>query len=100
MSTRGLSVKEIQQRIDTIGWYHEFDFGDGLHAEVKPPDAQSHRVLWAFIADELNKLSRSQPQKPKRLVEFPCIEKVAANDKAGGPVRRADRGTGYLYARA
>jgi tRNA (mo5U34)-methyltransferase len=68
MSIRSLSIEEIQQRIDSIGWYHEFDFGDGLHAEVKTPDAQSHRVLWAFIADELNKLDF----KNKTVLDIGC----------------------------
>jgi tRNA (mo5U34)-methyltransferase len=49
-------MSEIQQRIDRIHWYHEFDFGNGLRAEVKTPDAQSHRALWRFIEAELDKV--------------------------------------------
>jgi tRNA (mo5U34)-methyltransferase len=47
---------EIQELIDRIYWYHEFDFGDGLRAQVKTPDAQSHRTLWGFIEGELDKI--------------------------------------------
>jgi tRNA (mo5U34)-methyltransferase len=46
----------IQERIDRVHWYHEFDFGNGLRAEVKTPDAQSHRRLWRFIQSELDKI--------------------------------------------
>ena len=46
----------IKRRIDRIHWYHEFDFGNGLRAEVKTPDAQSHRALWRFIEAELDKI--------------------------------------------
>src|SRR5262245_32571080 len=46
----------IQERINRIHWYHEFDFGNGLRAEVKTPDAQSHRRLWRFIQSELDKI--------------------------------------------
>lgn len=49
-------MTDIQQRIDRIHWYHEFDFGNGLRAQVKTPDAKSHRALWHFIENELNKI--------------------------------------------
>ena len=49
-------MSNIQRRIDRIHWYHEFDFGDGFRAEVKTPDAQSHRALWQFMEVELNKI--------------------------------------------
>ena len=49
-------MSKIQERIDRIHWYHEFDFGNGLRAEVKTPDAQSHRALWRFIEAELDKI--------------------------------------------
>src|SRR6478672_591627 len=49
-------MSDIQRRIDSIHWYHEFDFGNGLRAEVKTPDAHSHRALWHFIEKELNKI--------------------------------------------
>jgi len=48
---------ELQRRIDSVRWYHEFDFGNGLHARVKTADAASHRALWRFIQDRLDDLS-------------------------------------------
>jgi len=47
---------DTQRRIDSISWYHEFDFGGGLRATVKTPDAESHRSLWRFIQTELDKI--------------------------------------------
>ena len=48
------SREELQRRIDAIDWYHEFDFGDGLCARAKTPDAESHRRLWQFIRTNLD----------------------------------------------
>jgi tRNA (mo5U34)-methyltransferase len=45
---------ELQRRIDSVQWYHEFDFGNGLHATVKTADAASHRALWRFIQAKLD----------------------------------------------
>ena len=44
----------IQNRIDAINWYHEFDFGNGLVAKSKQPDIEFHRRLWAFIQSKLD----------------------------------------------
>jgi tRNA (mo5U34)-methyltransferase len=60
MSIHELSKADIQRRIDRIHWYHEFDFGDGLRAEVNTPDVHSHRALWCFIQSELDKIDFSQ----------------------------------------
>jgi tRNA (mo5U34)-methyltransferase len=49
-------MTDLQHRIDQIHWYHEFDFGEGLRANVKTPDADSHRALWRFIEAELDKI--------------------------------------------
>ena len=46
----------IQSRIDQIQWYHEFDFGNGLRTRDLTPDAPSHRRLWKFINEELDKI--------------------------------------------
>jgi tRNA (mo5U34)-methyltransferase len=48
---------ELQGRINSIQWYHEFDFGDGLHARVNTPDAASHRALWRFIQSKLDEIN-------------------------------------------
>jgi tRNA (mo5U34)-methyltransferase len=47
-------MSSIQKRIDRIHWYHEFNFGNGLRAEVKTPDADTHRALWRFIEAQLD----------------------------------------------
>lgn len=51
------SKAEMQAKIDSIYWYHEFNFGDGLIAQTKIPNPDTHRVLWAFIEAELDRLS-------------------------------------------
>jgi tRNA (mo5U34)-methyltransferase len=56
IKTEDQRVSDLQRRIDAINWYHEFDFGSGLHAEPKTPDAQSHRALWRFIEGQLDLL--------------------------------------------
>jgi len=43
-----------QSDIDSVHWYHEFDFGNGLHATSKTPDVQAHRKVWEFINRELD----------------------------------------------
>lgn len=43
-----------QSEIDSVQWYHEFDFGNGLHATSKTPDVQAHRKVWEFINRELD----------------------------------------------
>ena len=58
----------IQQRIDSIHWYHEFDFGDGLCAKVKTPDAKSHRALWRFIQSKLDGIEF----KDKTVLDIGC----------------------------
>ena len=56
ITTEERGISKLQSRIDAIRWYHEFDFGGGLRAEPKTPDAQSHRALWRFIEDQLDRL--------------------------------------------
>ena len=68
MSIHELSKAEIQQRIDRVHWYHEFDFGRGLRAQVNTPDAHSHRALWRFVQSELDKINFSQ----KSVLDIGC----------------------------
>ncbi len=49
-------ISGLQRRIDEVRWYHEFDFGSGLLAAPKTSDATSHRALWHFIENQLDKL--------------------------------------------
>ena len=44
----------LQAQIDDIDWYHEFDFGNGLHAVSKTPDIEAHREVWRFIKEQLD----------------------------------------------
>jgi tRNA (mo5U34)-methyltransferase len=54
----GMPTKdELQGRINSVQWYHEFDFGDGLYARVNTPDAASHRALWRFIQSKLDEIN-------------------------------------------
>jgi tRNA (mo5U34)-methyltransferase len=92
MKSDSLSKREIQRRIDAIHWYHEFDFGGGLLARAKTPDAQSHRALWGFIAGELEKVDFAR----KTVLDIGCWDgywsfyaerkgaaKVLATDETG-----------------
>jgi tRNA (mo5U34)-methyltransferase len=44
---------DLQARIDAVSWYHEFDFGNGLHARSKTPDVEWHRRQWQFVERQL-----------------------------------------------
>ncbi|HEY2931585.1 MAG TPA: DUF1698 domain-containing protein [Acidobacteriota bacterium] len=44
---------DLQEKIDQIQWYHEFDFGDGLRARSLAPDIAGHRKVWRFIDQQL-----------------------------------------------
>jgi tRNA (mo5U34)-methyltransferase len=44
-----------QSEIDSVHWYHEFDFGKGLHATSKTPDVQAHRK----VCDAIDFLGKS-----------------------------------------
>ena len=44
----------LQARIDAVDWYHEFDFGDGLAAKSRTPDAAEHRAVWDFTRAHLD----------------------------------------------
>jgi tRNA (mo5U34)-methyltransferase len=49
----------IQERIDSVEWYHDFDFGNGLVARTKTPDAQAHREMWRATEAQLAKINFS-----------------------------------------
>jgi tRNA (mo5U34)-methyltransferase len=60
--------KKIQQRIDEITWYHEFDFGNGLRAVSKTPQVAGHRRIWSFIEGELDRIAFSS----KAVLDIGC----------------------------
>jgi tRNA (mo5U34)-methyltransferase len=49
-----LDTAEQQERINSIQWYHEFDFPNGLKARAAGPDVADHRRLWNFIQRQLD----------------------------------------------
>lgn len=44
----------LQKEIDSIVWYHEFDFGNGLKAVSRTLDAAGHRRIWRAIEGKLD----------------------------------------------
>jgi tRNA (mo5U34)-methyltransferase len=50
------SLAAKQARIDAVRWYHEFDFGNGLHARSTTPDVEVHRAMWRFIQQQLDQV--------------------------------------------
>jgi tRNA (mo5U34)-methyltransferase len=47
---------EIQDRIDAITWYHEFDFGSGLVTKNNSANIETHRKFWAHIRSSLDSI--------------------------------------------
>jgi tRNA (mo5U34)-methyltransferase len=46
---------DAQALIDSVRWYHEFDFGNGLRAAPPPGrEANAHRRVWRFIHEHLD----------------------------------------------
>ena len=48
-----MTAPSLQEQIDALPWYHEFDFGNGLRARSKSPEAEGHRRVRAFIERQL-----------------------------------------------
>ncbi len=51
-----MDVATLRQRIDAVSWYHEFDFGHGLHARPATPVDSGHRRIWQFIESNLARI--------------------------------------------
>ena len=49
-------MSTLQEEIDAVTWYHEFDFGNGLAARANMPDAEYHRRSWRFTEHELARI--------------------------------------------
>jgi len=54
--TEHKNSKSIQNQIDQIRWFHEFDFGGGLKAVSREPDVEDHRRIWQFIEQQIDKV--------------------------------------------
>lgn len=52
-----MSKSDLQAKIDSIRWYHEFDFGNGLKATPSDPELAGHRIVWDLCKNELDKVS-------------------------------------------
>jgi tRNA (mo5U34)-methyltransferase len=50
--------RKIQERIDAIAWYHEFEFPDGFVARSESQGAE-HRRTWDFIRENLDRIDFS-----------------------------------------
>ena len=50
------SLSALQDQIDRIQWYHDFDFGQGLRARSQIENVDGVRVLWQFIERQLDRI--------------------------------------------
>jgi tRNA (mo5U34)-methyltransferase len=62
-----MNPDEAQAKIDSITWYHEFDFPDGLVARTES-QARGHRRSWAFIRSQLDKID----MRDKSVLDLGC----------------------------
>src|SRR5439155_9488823 len=53
---RRMNRAEAQARVDSIEWYHDFDFGDGLVARSHHENVDIVRLVWRFIEQQLDRL--------------------------------------------
>jgi tRNA (mo5U34)-methyltransferase len=51
-----MSLRALQEQIDGILWYHEFDFGQGLRAKSSTPDVAAHRRIWGLISRQFDQI--------------------------------------------
>jgi tRNA (mo5U34)-methyltransferase len=49
-----IDLSATQARIDSVLWYHEFDFGRGLRTRTHTPALSAHRPIWRFIEEQLD----------------------------------------------
>lgn len=50
-------MREHQARVDSIAWYHEFDFGDGVRARTSHENPEGVRQVWRFIEHQLGNVA-------------------------------------------
>jgi tRNA (mo5U34)-methyltransferase len=48
--------QSIQERIDSVNWYHDFEFPGGLRASTETPDKDFHRSVWQLIERNLDQV--------------------------------------------
>lgn len=49
-----MSASALQQKIDSVTWYHDFDFGGGLVARSAIAEGWGYRQLWRRMHEELD----------------------------------------------
>jgi tRNA (mo5U34)-methyltransferase len=47
---------EVQARVDSIEWYHDFDFGEGIVARSHIENVDIVRLVWRFIEQQLDRI--------------------------------------------
>jgi tRNA (mo5U34)-methyltransferase len=45
-----------QAELDSVTWYHEFDFGNGLRTRTHCPHIEGHRRVWGFVREQLERV--------------------------------------------
>jgi tRNA (mo5U34)-methyltransferase len=50
------SKSDVQAAIDRVQWYHDFDFGEGLHARSRIENVDGVRLVWQFIERQLDRI--------------------------------------------
>lgn len=50
-----MTVDDVQARIDSVEWYHEFEFPNGLVARPRN-QLDGHRRVWTFIRSQLDQI--------------------------------------------
>jgi tRNA (mo5U34)-methyltransferase len=63
-----MNRQEIQAKIDSINWYHDFDFPNGFRARANLIDSQWHRRSWEFVRRSLAQFDF----RNKRVLDIGC----------------------------
>jgi tRNA (mo5U34)-methyltransferase len=50
------SAQSVQAQIDSINWYHDFEFPGGVRASTETPDKEFHRKVWSLIERNLEQI--------------------------------------------
>jgi tRNA (mo5U34)-methyltransferase len=51
-----MDIAAKQAELDTVTWYHKFDFGNGLQTRTHCNQIEQHRPVWAFVESQLAKV--------------------------------------------
>ena len=62
------SARSIQAQIDSVSWYHDFEFPGGLRASTETPDKDFHRSVWRLIERNLDKVD----MQDKSVLDIGC----------------------------